>query len=470
MQSAATTSPQTSSMSRKWRHPVFECCSINETTAKKLCRKQPTSVLYHTETQLLRTYPAGMRIDSSNFNPVLFWSFGIQMVALNYQTEDAALHLNTALFEQMGKCGYVLKPALMRDRTHVMYRRFNPWGKEFDGLHVLHVNLTLISGQYVCPSNPSAGSPLLDVEIVGIPADCVKHKSKMVQRNGINPVFQDKFRFTVLFRDLAFLRLTVTDVASNHVTAQRVIPINYLRPGYRHVRLNNTQNQPLPLSSLFIHTKFEEEGYDVVHGKPTVPLLAVPPIGNKDEPDAAEDDRSPTALASPSQEENPEGPGGAVKRRMFFLIIYGVQNVGGTGVQAATPSRNEEEPYVILKVTQDCTSETVIRKALSKLPSAVSGTPVHLQLHDYLLLEEVNRGWEPSDRLLPPLQRILDAQERPLEAQAKWRGEGRFILRRIGDDPSSRAWLSSILNSNQKMKSRKVRITCYLIIFLYFEN
>ena len=35
----------------------------------------------------MRVYPAGMRIDSSNFNPVVFWMFGIQMVALNYQTE-----------------------------------------------------------------------------------------------------------------------------------------------------------------------------------------------------------------------------------------------------------------------------------------------------------------------------------------------------------------------------------------------
>lgn len=259
---------------------------------------------------------------------------------------------------------------------------------------------------------------------------------------------QDKFRFTVLFRDLAFIRFTVMDVASNHVTAQRVIPINFLRPGYRHVRLNNTQNQPLPLTSLFIHTKFEEEGYDMVHSKPSLPL-AVPAV--KDDPDT-EEDRSPTAVASPSQEENPEGTG-AVKRRMFFLIIYGVQNVS-VGAQAA-PSRSEEEPYLILKVTQDCTSEMVIRKALSKILSG-SNTPVQQQLHDYLLLEEVNRGWEPSDKLQPPLQRILDAQERPLEAQAKWRGEGRFILRRIGDDPSSRAWLSSILNSNQKMKSRKV--------------
>lgn len=231
----------------------------------------------------------------------------------------------------------------------------------------------------------------------------------------------------------------MTDVASNHVTAQRVIPINHLQPGYRHVRLNNTQNQPLPLSSLFIHTKFDEEGYDVVHGK------APAPVAPTEEQVA---DESPTTAASPSQEESPDAP---VKRRMFFLIVYGVQNV--SGAQQPAQTRTEEEPYVILKVTQDCTSETVIRKALTKLSN---GQPVQHQLHDYLLLEEVNRGWEPSDRLMPPLQRILDAQERPLEAQAKWRGEGRFVLRRIGDDPSSRAWLSSILNSNQKTKARKV--------------
>ena len=41
----------------------------------------------HTEKHLMRTYPAGMRIDSSNFNPVNFWACGIQLAALNYQTE-----------------------------------------------------------------------------------------------------------------------------------------------------------------------------------------------------------------------------------------------------------------------------------------------------------------------------------------------------------------------------------------------
>ena len=52
---------------------------------------QSLTHLTHTERQLMRTYPAGMRIDSSNFNPVIFWAFGIQMVALNYQTEGSLL-------------------------------------------------------------------------------------------------------------------------------------------------------------------------------------------------------------------------------------------------------------------------------------------------------------------------------------------------------------------------------------------
>jgi phosphatidylinositol phospholipase C epsilon len=57
---------------------------------------------------------------------------------------DMAIALNTAMFEQNARCGYVLKPAVMWDRSHVMYNHFNPWDKEFDGLHAtiftLHVS------------------------------------------------------------------------------------------------------------------------------------------------------------------------------------------------------------------------------------------------------------------------------------------------------------------------------------------
>jgi len=45
-----------------------------------------TELLACTERQLVRTYPAGSRIDSSNYNPIPMWNAGIHMVALNIQT------------------------------------------------------------------------------------------------------------------------------------------------------------------------------------------------------------------------------------------------------------------------------------------------------------------------------------------------------------------------------------------------
>ena len=48
------------------------------------------------------------------------------------------------------------------------------------------------------------------------------------------------------------LCFTVVDVTSNLTTAQRVVPVNRLKSGYRHLRLHNEMDQPLPLSQLFL--------------------------------------------------------------------------------------------------------------------------------------------------------------------------------------------------------------------------
>ncbi|XP_067003645.2 1-phosphatidylinositol 4,5-bisphosphate phosphodiesterase epsilon-1 isoform X2 [Anabrus simplex] len=408
-------------------HPCYQCSSLNENTAKKLCRKQPLALVAHTETQLMRTYPAGMRIDSSNPNPLIFWAFGIQMVALNYQTEDAALHLNAAMFEQNGRCGFVVKPSVMWDRGHMMYRRFNPWDKEFDGLHSSHLILSIVSGQYVCQSNLTT-STFVEVEVVGIPVDCNKQKTKTIQRNALNPIWNDTFFFQVMFRDLAFLRFSVLDASTNHLLAQRVLPLKCLRPGYRHVRLRSPQNQPLQLSTLFVYSRTEEESLD--YGESSLENGDVQTSkGSVSGPSAsrvARHSREMTADVMTVKKDLVGVPGvGAVpvKRRMFFLMVYGVV---------------PEEPYTILKITQESTTQEVVLQALQKAGLSAD------KVHDYILVEEVARSWEKKDRDVPATQRVLDLQERPLQAQAQWQGEGRFLLKRMGDDPSSRAWLSSI--------------------------
>lgn len=403
-------------------HPCYQCSSLNENTAKKLCRKQPHALVAHTETQLMRTYPAGMRIDSSNFNPVIFWAFGIQMVALNYQTEDAALHLNAAMFEQNGRCGYVLKPSVMWDRGHMMYRRFNPWDKEFDGLHSSHLILNVLSGQYVCQSNLTA-STYVEVEVVGIPVDCNKQKTKVIQRNALNPIWNDTFFFQVMFRDLAFLRFSVLDAGTNHLLAQRVLPLKCLRPGYRHVRLRSPQNQPLQLSTLFVYSRAEEESLEYNGGSlengDAIHMGARGSVGGTSKHGR---DSVPEAVAI-KKDHHPGSGAVPLKRRMFFLMVHGVV---------------PEEPYTILKITQESTTQEVVLQALQKAGLGAE------RVHDYILVEEVARSWEKKDRDVPATQRVLDLQERPLQAQAQWQGEGRFLLKRMGDDPSSRAWLSSI--------------------------
>lgn len=402
--------------------PCYQCSSINENTAKKLCRKQPLGVVAHTQTQLMRTYPAGMRIDSSNFNPVIFWSFGLQMAALNYQTDDTPMQLNTTMFEINGKCGFVSKPNVMWDRAHVMYRRFNPWDKEFDGLHSSQIIINIVSGQYVCQNNVNI-STYVEVEIIGIPVDCNKQKTKTVQKNALNPIWNDTFHFRVMFQELAFLRFTVMDSTSNHLLAQRILPLKCLRPGYRHLRLRSPQNKYLNMSTLFIYSRVEEESLDNSDSREGL-----------DRPQP-ETEKVPVDITTDSTYLGISGTPLCVKRRMFFLMVYGVVL---------------EEPSTILKITQESTTQDVLVLCLQK-----SNVPAN-KINDYILVEEVARSWEKKDHNLPSTQRILDLHERPLQAQSQWKGEGRFILKRMGDDPSSRAWLSSIRSvANREREARK---------------
>ena len=74
-----------------------------------------------------RSFPLGLRTDSSNMDPTKSWGAGVQMAALNLQTTSCrmdahgtdvvgglATQLHYALFELNGGHGYVLKPAEMR--------------------------------------------------------------------------------------------------------------------------------------------------------------------------------------------------------------------------------------------------------------------------------------------------------------------------------------------------------------------
>ncbi|KAI9556974.1 hypothetical protein GHT06_016768 [Daphnia sinensis] len=91
--------------------PCYSVVSMSEIEATTYLKKLPKETRLNPTCQtMMRVYPTATRIASSNFNPVYYWNFGCQMVALNFQTPGKYLEINVGRFRRNGSCGYVLKP------------------------------------------------------------------------------------------------------------------------------------------------------------------------------------------------------------------------------------------------------------------------------------------------------------------------------------------------------------------------
>lgn len=97
--------------------PYWTLCSLGEGEAGRLTTESPEDLVMFTKRSLTRVRPSSVRLDSSNPNPQGYWKGGLQLVALNQQTPGAMLDINRGRFSQNGGCGYVLRPAVMRDEV-----------------------------------------------------------------------------------------------------------------------------------------------------------------------------------------------------------------------------------------------------------------------------------------------------------------------------------------------------------------
>jgi len=57
----------------------YEMSSFGEKKALKFAHEDPKAFLQHNQRQLCRIYPAGGRIDSSNYDPMILWTVGSQL-------------------------------------------------------------------------------------------------------------------------------------------------------------------------------------------------------------------------------------------------------------------------------------------------------------------------------------------------------------------------------------------------------
>jgi hypothetical protein len=97
--------------------------SLKESKVEKVVSKSPALLVKLLEHKLIRTYPDNFRVDSSNYDPVLCWNYGCQVVALNYQTSDIPMQLNRGRFRDNGHCGYLLRPPFFQPEAEEKAKR-----------------------------------------------------------------------------------------------------------------------------------------------------------------------------------------------------------------------------------------------------------------------------------------------------------------------------------------------------------
>ena len=205
-----------------------------------------------------RVYPKATRINSSNYDPVLSWCHGAQVVAINYQSKDFGQLLNSSLFISNGKAGYVLKPALLR----------NPSGVDFNSDRFkrpkLKITVQVISSSHLPKAKGSKEiiCPGVEIHTLGIPADEIVYTTRSVEKNGFNPVWKEVFDFYFRFPDFGFLMFTV--LSRKNKLCQNAVFVPICADGYRVLGMLDDELQPIDNCLLFLKitksTDFEYEG------------------------------------------------------------------------------------------------------------------------------------------------------------------------------------------------------------------
>jgi phosphatidylinositol phospholipase C delta len=68
-----------------------------------------SELIEHSRQYIRRIYPRGVRLSSSNLDPLKQWRNGSQIVCINWQNFDYGMQLNEAMFA--GTAGWIERPS-----------------------------------------------------------------------------------------------------------------------------------------------------------------------------------------------------------------------------------------------------------------------------------------------------------------------------------------------------------------------
>lgn len=244
------------------REPSLYCemSSFPEAKAERLMlgpNGDPKMFLWYHRTQISRVYPKAQRVTSDNYMPVPMWGCGSQMVSLNYQTGDKPMQIHQGKFLDNGCCGYILRPDYMFSDT---YNPSDPSTLALNNVKPLDLTIRIIGARHLMGSKNRRGlvSPFVEVEVVGSDYDNQKLKTRVINDNGLNPVWDENLSLRIQNPPMALLRLVVYDedmFGEPNFLGAATYPATCILSGFRAVPLKNGHSEELELSSLLVKVK-----------------------------------------------------------------------------------------------------------------------------------------------------------------------------------------------------------------------
>jgi hypothetical protein len=259
-------------------NPTHYMHSFSETKISRMSKRPDRQkwVIYN-QSHMTRSYPAGSRVDSSNYSPILPWAVGTQLVALNFQTVDPPLLLNDGRFRENAGCGYVLKSTKLIDLQEPP-SRYNRETRV-----PTRLTIRVLSGSCLPkPNDADTGdciNPYVRVSVYDVKSgnkeSTVSFATEYVANNGLFPIWHGEgFSFQIENYETAMVQMSVFDKGSaianaTHTTslgdeliASSSIPISCLRKGLRSVKLfdtSNTRSGAFDFASLLVDIKINKE-------------------------------------------------------------------------------------------------------------------------------------------------------------------------------------------------------------------
>ncbi|XP_042391773.1 phosphoinositide phospholipase C 6-like [Zingiber officinale] len=236
--------------------------SLSEKELAKAAASHGLDLVRFTQRNLLRIYPKGTRVNSSNYNPFVGWIHGAQMVAFNMQGYGRSLWLMHGFYKVNGGCGYVKKPEFLL-KNEPNDGNFDPKAK-FPVKKTLKVKVYMGDGWRVDfnQTHFDSYSPpdfYTRLGIAGVPSDTTMKKTKAIEDNWI-PVWDEEFIFPLTVPELALLRIEVHEhdkSGKDDFAGQTCLPVSELRQGFRSVPLFDRKGMKFKSVRLLMRFEFE---------------------------------------------------------------------------------------------------------------------------------------------------------------------------------------------------------------------